>query len=244
MRSRSAPVRHQIEIAAGDLERRLGERHLEVVDRSRGRTASRRTACAAPGRRRRSRRAAPAPSRRRTRPAAACASASTRRPTGSPAGRPGRPRSTAAARAASRAPAAPSSSTGVNARKNGTNARVLVHQRAIGRESRPPRARPCSSRPPGGGTLPSASGKAASSVAGDGGLEVAVREPRQAVLVRDRLALLGQLEAPGRMARRLREDRRVGRPAAAPGAAAAAMEDRELDVGARRASAASASCAR
>ena len=64
----------------------------------------------------------------------------------------------------------------------------------------------------------------------DRGLEVAVREAGQAVLVGDRLALLGQLEAPGRMPGRLGEDGRVRRTAAATGAAAAAVEDRELHV--------------
>jgi hypothetical protein len=61
--------------------------------------------------------------------------------------------------------------------------------------------------------------------------EVAVREPGEAVLERDRLALLGQLQPAGRVAGRLREDRSVGRPATAAGAAAAPVEDRQLDVG-------------
>ncbi len=62
------------------------------------------------------------------------------------------------------------------------------------------------------------------------GLEIPVREVRQAVLEGDRLALLGQLQAAGWMARGLCEDRRVRRPAAAARAAAAAVEDRQLDV--------------
>ena len=61
-------------------------------------------------------------------------------------------------------------------------------------------------------------------------LEVPAREPFEAVLERDRLALLGQLHAPRRMPRGLRRDRRVRRSAAAPGAAAAAVEDRQLDA--------------
>ena len=57
-----------------------------------------------------------------------------------------------------------------------------------------------------------------------------MREAGQAVLVGDRLALLGQLEPSRRVAGRLRQDRRVRRAAAAPCAATAAVEDRELDV--------------
>src|SRR5205085_8071492 len=60
------------------------------------------------------------------------------------------------------------------------------------------------------------------------GLEVSVREPREAVLERDRLSLLGQLQPPGGHALRLREDRVEGRAAAASGAAAAAVEDGQL----------------
>ena len=56
-----------------------------------------------------------------------------------------------------------------------------------------------------------------------------MREAGQAVLVRDRLALLGHLQAAGRMAGRLRQDRRMRRTAATAGAAAAAVEDGELD---------------
>jgi hypothetical protein len=41
--------------------------------------------------------------------------------------------------------------------------------------------------------------------------------------------LLGQLHAARRLARRLRQDRRVRRAAAAPGASATAVEDRQLD---------------
>ena len=49
---------------------------------------------------------------------------------------------------------------------------------------------------------------------------------------------------PGGCARRLGQDRRVGRPAAAAGRAAAAVEDRQLDVALARATAASSDCAR
>ena len=68
---------------------------------------------------------------------------------------------------------------------------------------------------------------------GERRLEVPVREAGQAVLEGDRLALLGHAEPAGRVPRRLREDRRVRGAAAAPGAAAAAVEDRQLDAAAR-----------
>ena len=64
---------------------------------------------------------------------------------------------------------------------------------------------------------------------GQRGLEVPVGQPGQAVLEGDRLALLGELQAPGRMPRRLREDRRMRGASPAPGAAAAPVEDRQLD---------------
>ncbi len=66
------------------------------------------------------------------------------------------------------------------------------------------------------------------------GFEVAIGEPGQAVLERDRFALLGQLQTPGRVAGGLRQDGRVRRSAAASGASAAAVEDGEFDVVARR----------
>ena len=58
-----------------------------------------------------------------------------------------------------------------------------------------------------------------------------MREPGEAVLERDRLALLGQLQPAGWVAGGLREDRRMGRPATAARAAAATVEDRQLDLG-------------
>ena len=61
-------------------------------------------------------------------------------------------------------------------------------------------------------------------------LEVSPRKTGQPVLERDRLALLSQLQPAVDRVRRLREDRGVGRAAAAPGAAAAAVENRELDA--------------
>ncbi len=61
-------------------------------------------------------------------------------------------------------------------------------------------------------------------------LEVSIGQSRKAVLEGDGLALLGELEPPGRMSGRLREDRGVGRPAATTRAAAATVEDRQLDA--------------
>ena len=63
----------------------------------------------------------------------------------------------------------------------------------------------------------------------EGALEVAAGEAAQPVVERDRLALLGQPQPSRWMPGRLREDRRVGRSASAAGAAAAAVEDRQLD---------------
>src|SRR4029077_10318303 len=65
---------------------------------------------------------------------------------------------------------------------------------------------------------------------GSRGCGVPVREPRQAVLERDRLALLGELQAAGRLALRLRGDRLVRRSAPPAGAAPAAVEDGQLDT--------------
>ena len=65
---------------------------------------------------------------------------------------------------------------------------------------------------------------------GEGSLEVSSCEAREPVLERDRLPLLRELEAATDRVRRLREDRGVRRTAAATGAAAAAVEDRQLDV--------------
>ena len=64
----------------------------------------------------------------------------------------------------------------------------------------------------------------------DGALEVAIRKTGEAVLERDRLALLGQLQPSRGRVRRLREDRGPRRPAAAARRAAAAVEDRQLDA--------------
>ena len=81
-----------------------------------------------------------------------------------------------------------------------------------------------------GGSRPATAGKAVRSVADDGGLEVALGEAREAVLERDRLALLRQLQAAVDRTRGLGEDACVRRSAAPAGRAAAAVEDRQLDI--------------
>ena len=103
-----------------------------------------------------------------------------------------------------------SSSTGVNARKNGDEA--ADRRRARGTRS-------CERVGELGDerrlALGSGSGERGEQRRRERRLEVALREPRQPVLERDRLALLGHLEPARRLALRLREDRRVRRPAAA-----------------------------
>src|SRR5581483_7376135 len=66
--------------------------------------------------------------------------------------------------------------------------------------------------------------------AGERRFEVAARQALEAVLERDRLALLGHLEMARGMAGGLREDRGVRRPAAPARAAAATVEDRQVDA--------------
>ena len=70
--------------------------------------------------------------------------------------------------------------------------------------------------------------------AGEGRLEVAVGKPLEAVLEGDGLALLGQLQTPGRPTGRLRSDGAVRRSPAAAGAPAAAVKDRQLDAAVAR----------
>src|SRR5439155_18171942 len=64
----------------------------------------------------------------------------------------------------------------------------------------------------------------------DRGLEVPLGESRQAVLERDRLALLGEPEAAVDRAGRLRDDRCIAGPAAPPRRTAASLEERQLDT--------------
>ena len=122
-----------------------------------------------------------------------------------------------------------SSSSGVNERrkrgKPGRPTRSRGTSACAAREtasivSRAPRAPPARA---GSGT-PSAASPATR------GLEVPPREPGQAVLERDRLALLGELEPAADGVRRLREDRRVRRASAPPRATAPAVEDGQLDT--------------
>ena len=151
------------------------------------------------------------------------------------------PVETVSGRTAGREPISSSASsrTGVKSRKNGRNSVVLPDERAVGAVGR------------AGDLLDRVAGalvrrlernrlrEGGQEGRGERGLEIPLGEPGQPVLEGDRLALLGQLEAAVDRAGRLREDRRVGRAAAAPGAAAAAVEDGQLDaaLGRRRAAA-------
>ena len=81
-----------------------------------------------------------------------------------------------------------------------------------------------------GGSRPATAGKAVRSVAETAASRLRSARPGEAVLERDRLALLRQLQAAVDRAGRLGEDARVRRPAAPAGRAAAAVEDRQLDV--------------
>ena len=113
--SNSAVFADERQIAARDREARLRERHLEVVDRSCGRTAGARRGRGG------CRRRLPRTRRRsRTTPAAARGSASRRRPTGSRAAMRGSPLSSGRRAGREAISSSASSSTGVNARKNST----------------------------------------------------------------------------------------------------------------------------
>ena len=180
--------------------------------------------------------ARPCSSRRR--PAAAAAeprraggsgSGSTRTPTGSPAATAGT--ASAAGRRAGRDPisSSASSSTGVNDRKNGRK-RWSRQTRSRKLSCGAPDIASISSRRHPAAARPDDSGEHRQQRRRERGFEVAIGEAREAVLEGDGLALLGQLEAAPRMAGRLREDRGVRRAAAASRAAAAAVEDRELDA--------------
>ena len=101
--------RHERDVGLGDLEARLRERHLEVLDeRAEERPLARRAAAARRAARPRARTRG-TPSRSRTRPAAGSGSASRRTPTGSRAAPRARPlrRPPAATPAGSRSRAAP-----------------------------------------------------------------------------------------------------------------------------------------
>src|SRR4029077_4329291 len=65
---------------------------------------------------------------------------------------------------------------------------------------------------------------------GDGCLQVPLRQPREPVLERDRLALLGQLQPTVDRPGRLRENCRVPGAAATSSRAAATLEERQLDL--------------
>ncbi len=232
---RVGACRHEIEVRACDLEARLRERHLEVLD---DRPEEGPVAVETPQlveALRRSRGSAPGRCRSRTRLAAGTGSASRRTPTGWPAATAGtRHRRRAGAPAAIRSRASASSSTGVNDAEERHERRVAARRAPRKASSERRAASVISSRPNAGARRPDDSGEDRQQRRRQRRLEVAVRQPRQPVLERDRLALLGELEAAARVAAGLREDRRVRRTAAAAGAAAAAVEDRQLDAVPRR----------
>ena len=151
-----------VEVLARDLEARLRERHLEVVDAASGRTATRgRGGAARAASRRRERRAAAVPGREQ---------GAVLRPGEHPRDRPQRAEVVLAAPAAAlgREPIASSasSSTGVNARKKATKRR-RPPRRARGRRAcATPASSSSSSRAPSGGVAcRHARGTRASSVA-------------------------------------------------------------------------------
>ena len=122
-----------------------------------------------------------------------------------------------------------SSSSGVKRPQEARQLRVVPDDRPVERAA-PPRRRPRSSRARRPAPRATRSGTRGEERRRDGGLEVPPREPGEAVLERDRLPLLGHLQPTVDRVRRLGEDRGVRRPAAAPGAPAAAVEDRQLDA--------------
>ena len=212
--------------------------------RARGRTATRRRAAGARRAARRRGRTRGTPRRSRTTPGAGSGSASRRRPRGSRGAPPARP--LLRPRAATRPGA-------------DLEQRELVDRREGAEEGRERGSSQTSPRYVGerdAGELvhrvaragvrrlePRHVGEHRQQRPRDGRLEVALGEAREAVLERDRLALLGQLEPAVDGAARLGEDAGVGRAAAPPGRAAAAVEDGQLDAAAS-AIRASSSCAR
>ena len=244
-RPRSAPRAgrsgDELEVLARRSQARLRERHLEVLDEraeerpARGRAARSSAIVARP------RSAVPQPYH-------AGQQAAVLRPREDPRDRAQRPQVVAAAGPRGRARADLEQRQLVDRREGAEERReagVLPDERAVGRlgerptsPSRSPRARPS------GGSVRATLGERREQRRGERRLEVAVREPGQAVLERDRLALLGQLEPAGRVPGRLREDRGVRRPAAAARRCRRGRGRSSARRRARAASAASASCAR
>ena len=169
-RSGSAPSGTSETYASRDLEARLRERHLEVLDeRPEERPLARRGGGARPAARPRARRRG-APRRSRTRPAAGSGSASRRTPTGSPAAPGARRSPPPRAARPGREPisSSASSSTGVKLRKKRRERRVLPDERRGRRLRDAPPARPsCPARPRSAARGPATAGNAVSSVADD-----------------------------------------------------------------------------
>ena len=232
--------RHELEVLAGDLEARLRERHLEVVDE---RAEERQLAVEAA---QLGRRSAP-----RERGAAAVPGGQQRpvlRPGEHPRDRAQRAEVVGAVGPPRRARADLEQRELVDRRERAeevdearasrqTSARYVASDAA-------PRASSSSSRSSGVGRAAGDARERAQHRPGERRLEVAVGEPGQAVLERDRLALLGQLQparrmrrAPGRGSPRASGRRRARRCRRGRGRSSARSP-------ASRATAASASCAR
>ena len=105
----------------------------------------------------------------------------------------------------------------VDRREPRKNATKPASSRPARGSARPPRRRARrAARALSVGPAPARSGNAASSVAASAASRLRCASPGQAVLGRDRLALLGQLQPSRRMAGRLREDRGVRGPPPRP----------------------------
>ena len=188
-----------------------------------------------------------APRRSRTRPAAGSGSASRRTPRGSRAAPASSPVAAASGREAG--PRADLEQRQLvdrrEAAEEGGKRGVVPDERAVGgvRDARPARPScPARRRSAARGRRRRGTRSAASPRRPPRGSARA--RPGQAVLERDRLALLGQLQPAVDRARRLGEDRRVGRAAAAARASRRGRGRRQLDAARRPRSASSSSWAR
>ena len=218
-------------VVRGDARVGLGQHHLDQIERraeERPLAVHRAQLVGSPPPRSRRR----APRRRPATTAAAGASASTRTPTGSRAAsrrrRPSRRRAGRLPIVRSLELAAPASRRGSTAMKRGVvvdDARDRPSRDGVGERVHPRRAtrrrarrRRRQRRVERGGRVD---------------LERPQREPRQAELRLDHLALLGDAQPAVDRSGRLRLDGQIRRPAAAADAAAAAVEQRQLDAAAR-----------
>ena len=214
----------ELEVALGDLHARLRERHLEVLDER----AEEGPLGVEPAQLLDRRRREPG-----TRAEPRGHDAPRLRPGEHPRDRAQRLELAAPGRASGRdtgrepISSRPSSSSGVNdRRKRGSSGSSQTIERYAACAARETAS--IVSRAPGGASA-SRLGSAVRSVAATAASRLRRARPGQAVLERDRLALLGELQPAGDSVRRLGEDRGMGRPAAAARAPAAAVEHRQLD---------------